>query len=118
MAYETDETGEKNISVRPFPNVSTARWRLSTPAGSAQYGRTMAVQLIETDRPSWRVVAQPLLTGVRRKRCWKARPYIDGPGMFDVAPDGRFLMLKVGGGDAATTTPDSLIVVQNWTKRS
>ena len=47
-----------------------------------------------------------------------AGPYffIDGSEMFDVAPDGRFLMLKVGGGDAATTTPDSLIVVQNWTE--
>jgi hypothetical protein len=31
-----------------------------------------------------------------------------------VAPDGRFLMLKVGSGDARTSTPDSLIVVQNW----
>ncbi len=40
--------------------------------------------------------------------------FFEGLAMFDVAPDGRFLMLKVGGGDAATSTPDSLIVVQNW----
>ena len=36
--------------------------------------------------------------------------------MFDVASDGRFLMLKAGGGDADPGTPDSLIVVQNWTE--
>jgi hypothetical protein len=81
-----------------------ARW--------AKDGRTL---FYETDRPSWRsqCVAQPLPTGVHRKRCWK----VDGPEMFDVAPDGRFLMLKVEGGDAAATTPDSLIVVQNWTEQ-
>ena len=28
--------------------------------------------------------------------------------------DERFLMLKIGDGDAGTTTPDHLIVVQNW----
>jgi hypothetical protein len=42
--------------------------------------------------------------------------FIDGPEMFDVAADGRFLMLKIGGGNAEPTTPDSLIVVQNWTE--
>ena len=34
--------------------------------------------------------------------------------MFDVAPDGRFLMLKQSGGDGAALTPDSLTVVQHW----
>ena len=37
-----------------------------------------------------------------------------GPTMFDVAPDGRFLMLKQSGGDGADLTPDSLTVVQHW----
>ena len=41
---------------------------------------------------------------------------VEGPRMFDVASDGRFLMLKAGGGDADRGTPDSLIVVQNWTE--
>jgi hypothetical protein len=36
--------------------------------------------------------------------------------MFDVAPDGRFLMVKDGSGDAGTRTPNTLIVVQNWTE--
>jgi hypothetical protein len=46
----------------------------------------------------------------------KVRIFSDGPEMFDVAADGRFLMLKIGGGSAGPTTPDSLIVVQNWTE--
>jgi hypothetical protein len=34
--------------------------------------------------------------------------------MFDVAPDGRFLMLKANSGNAATGAPKDIIVVQNW----
>jgi hypothetical protein len=41
--------------------------------------------------------------------------FIEGPEMFDVAADGRFLLLKVGE-DGAKATPDSIVVVQNWTE--
>ena len=40
--------------------------------------------------------------------------FVEGPRMFDVASDGRFLMLKAEGGDADPGSPASLIVVQNW----
>jgi hypothetical protein len=40
--------------------------------------------------------------------------YMSGPTMFDVAPDGRFLMVKQSGDDGRAPTPDSLIVVQHW----
>ncbi len=42
--------------------------------------------------------------------------FIEGPEMFDVAPDGRFLMQRVGGGDDKSLAADSLTVVQNWTE--
>lgn len=46
-----------------------------------------------------------------------AGPYffVEGPEMFDVAPDGRFLMLKVDT-NSKTAAGDSLIIVQNWTE--
>jgi hypothetical protein len=40
--------------------------------------------------------------------------FADGPTTYDVAPDGRFLMLKQSGGDGDDLTPDSLTVVQHW----
>ena len=40
--------------------------------------------------------------------------FIGGPTMFDVAPDGRFLMLKQSRGDGVALIPDSLTVVQHW----
>ena len=36
--------------------------------------------------------------------------------MYDVAKDGRFLMIKSVGGSPSTATQNSLVVVQNWTE--
>jgi hypothetical protein len=33
--------------------------------------------------------------------------------MFDVAADGRFLLLKIGN-DQTKSTPDNIVIVQNW----
>ena len=40
--------------------------------------------------------------------------FLEGPTMFDVAPDGRFLMLKDSRGDAGAPASKNLIVVENW----
>ena len=34
LAYASDESGTFEIYVRPFPNVATARWQVSTAGGS------------------------------------------------------------------------------------
>jgi serine/threonine protein kinase len=39
--------------------------------------------------------------------------FIEGPEMFDVAADGRFLLLKIGN-DQTKSTPDNIVIVQNW----
>ena len=117
LAYETTEAGEMAVYVRPFPDVSARQWRVS-PAGGvsplwSRDGSTlfyrngqaiMAVSVRGATPDDWSA-PEKLFEG----------PYffVAGPRMFDVASDGRFLMLKAGGGDAAS---DSLIVVQNWTE--
>jgi hypothetical protein len=42
--------------------------------------------------------------------------FIDGPPMFDVAPDGRFLMLKEVRSNPEPNRLRRLIVVENWTE--
>ena len=34
--------------------------------------------------------------------------------VYDIAPDGRFLMIKPGGGSELTPAHTSLVVVQHW----
>ena len=118
LAYETDETGETAIFVRPFPGVASARWRISSGGGSkpvwARDGRRlfyrsgqaiMAVDVRGTSPADWGVPAK-LFEG----------PYAfeEGPPSFDVAPDGRFLMIREDRGETGRRTPDMVIVVQNW----
>jgi serine/threonine-protein kinase len=118
LAYESNESGENAIVVRPFPGVSTGRWTVSSGGGEgpvwARDSRTlfyrkgqavMAVAVRGATPADWEA-PEKVIEG----------PYffVDGPTMFDVAADGRFLMLKQSGGDEADLTPDSLTVVQNW----
>jgi len=123
LAYESNESGRFEISVRPFPDVTRGHWQVSTGGGT---------------RPLWTPGGQELLyvsptgalmrVGVDRAAIWTATPptqlvkegYATIPGSlsgrsYDIAPDGqRFLMIKEGGGADQTATPASLVVVQHW----
>ena len=117
LAYESSETGEKVVTVRPFPEVTKARTRISPEGGVspvwARDGRT----LFYRNRQAIMAVAvrgaSPEDWGAPEKRLEGPYWFIDGPAMFDVAPDGRFLMLKVQDNPGSQTLP-RLIVVQNW----
>jgi serine/threonine-protein kinase len=123
LAYEANDSGRVEISVRPFPEVNSGRWQVSTAGGT---------------RPLWAPSGQELFfvaptgalmrVGVERARSWaattptlllKERSFMS-PGAFigrtyDISSDGqRFLMIKEAGGSDQTAAPPSLIVVLNW----
>ena len=115
IAYQSDESGQWQIWVRPFPDVESGRWPVGTggitpkwsPDGQELYYRgdnaMMAVRIDTTDgfAPATAV------------RLFEDR-YVIGPvrgnfaGQYAVAPDGRFLMVK----ELPLTA--ELIVVRNW----
>jgi len=121
LAYESNESGRFEISVRPFPDVNRGHWQVSTGGGT---------------RPLWAASGQELVfasptgalmrVGVDRAATWAATPptqlvkegYATIPGSlsgrsYDIAPDGqRFLVIKEGVGE--TVPPPSLVVVQHW----
>ncbi len=122
IAFQSDEEGQPEIYVRPFPDVQAGRWKVSTEGGRHpvwspdgrelfyQVGSAMMVVPIDTE-PTFRA-GNPerlfeglyVLAGGRPSR------------RFDIAPDGqRFLMVKPPGAatDDATAAPD-LVLVQNW----
>jgi serine/threonine-protein kinase len=124
LAYEAnDESGRFNIYVRPFPDISSGYWQVSTGGGT---------------RPLWARNSQELFylnetgalmrVGVAQGPAWAATAptqlfegrYGAAAGQsgrtYDIAPDGkRFLMIKAGAA-GQTTVPASLVVVQNWTE--
>ena len=123
LAYEANDSGQFEVYVRPFPEVNSAHWLVSTAGGT---------------RPLWSRSGQELVyvsptgalmrVGVERGASWAATVptllikagYFTASGAnfgqpYDISPDGRrFLMVKEGGGDEAA--PQNLVVVQNWTQ--
>jgi eukaryotic-like serine/threonine-protein kinase len=115
LAYTSDESGQDQIVVRPFPNVSGRR----ALAGYGQqpiwsqdsrelFYRTVDGQVMKvpfTATPSFAPDSPvPVVAAPQTLRNWSVGPN------YDVSPDGRrFLMIK---------TPEldirSLTVVQNW----
>jgi serine/threonine-protein kinase len=125
MAYQSNESGRDEIYVRPFPDVASGRWQVSTSGGRtpawarkgdelfylADGGTIMGVRVEGSS--SWR-------SSTPTKALQGTAYYLPVAGAgeagrtFDVAADGkRFLMIKPGSGEAAPP-PQSLIVVENW----
>jgi eukaryotic-like serine/threonine-protein kinase len=117
LAYESNESGQLEVYVRPFPNLGDSRVSISTNGGlSARWspdGRELYFQgqesimavRVET-APRFKVLGTPEVV-------FSLNDYISvgfGNNRYDVAPDGRFVITKR---DPKQGTPQ-LVFVQNW----
>jgi serine/threonine-protein kinase len=120
MAYESNESGGEQIHVRPFPDVDRGRWLVSMNGGRtplwSRDGRelfflapddTLMAAQVETE-PSWRSgVPQAILKG--------PYAYAGAGRMYDVAADGRFLMIKPSA-ETEAGAPRRIVVVLNFSE--
>jgi serine/threonine-protein kinase len=119
IAYESDETGELAVYVKPFPNTSGGRWRVSPGVGSkpvwSRDGRellfstddsVMAVAIAGDTPADWGTPEQ-IASG-------SSYSLAVGAPTFDVASDGRVLMTTRAGQGVGNDSPDVIVVVQNW----
>jgi len=122
LAYEANDSGQFEIWIRPFPDVNTGHWLVSTAGGTrplwsrngqelfylSPAGALMRVGV--TRGPSWAGTTPALLV--------KDNGYHTGndPGRsYDISADGqRFLVAKQGSDTEQTAAPASLVVVLNW----
>ena len=119
MAYSSDESGQTEVYVRPFPDSDRERWKVSSDGGKQPQwsrdgrelfyltlaGAMMAVRVSETPGLS---LGQPV----------KLFDYADdaniaGARSYDSTKDGRFLITKVQQ-PSGTSAPGSLVIVHNW----
>lgn len=123
LAYQSGESGQSEVYVRPFPDVRNGPWQISTAGGSrpawARSGRElffldgsnamMAVQ-VQTSGPTFAAGAPTKLFEGKYLEPNPARHY-------DVSPDGRrFLMMKNSKQADDRVTPANMVVVLNWTE--
>jgi len=126
IAYQSDESGQPQIYVRPFPDVdSGGRWQVSTSGGTRpRWGRdgTELYYFIEGTEGVARLMRVPVdTTGVFRPG--SPEVLLEGEYVapnnsrqaYDVSLDGqRFLLIK--NVDRSDSTA-RIIVVQNWLER-
>jgi len=131
VVYQSNESGRAEVYVRPFPDVSAARWQISTNGGTRPQwsadGRELyyyvgaegldqindnfgsgALMAVSIDlEPGFRASApQQLFAGDYVAASQDGHTY-------DVAPDGqRFLMIKLAG--AVERSQPQLVFAQNW----
>jgi eukaryotic-like serine/threonine-protein kinase len=122
MAFESNDSGQFEVFVRPFPNVDSGRWQISTKGGIQPLWSRNGQELfylvpggglmgVRVERgASWNASAP---TKLMDERFYHGGGSGSGTGRtYDISPDGRrFLMIKQGESNGAAA---SLIVVQNW----
>jgi serine/threonine-protein kinase len=120
IAYESDETGRREVYVRPFPNTNGGKWQASTSGGMAPVWARNGRELFFVDAAR-RMTAASVAGGSEprfgeRRALFTLSPddYLDDNtyyAPFDVGPDGRFIMARRV---RSETEAPPLIVVENW----
>jgi serine/threonine-protein kinase len=120
VAYESTETGQNEVYVRPFPNVNGGKWQVSTGGGiNPRWSRDereiyyvnasremTAAKILTTE--GLRVGDRTPLFELTANNLYASANYAG----YDVGPDGRFLMVQLA--SEAEGVRHDLIVVENF----
>jgi serine/threonine-protein kinase len=126
LAYQSNESGQFEVYVRPLPDVNRGRWQISTNGGARPAWSRKGRELYYIDTQS-RLTAVGVdgsgATLVAGKPAAILPPnyVVNAPGMtygreYDVAADGRFLMIKNDGPRDVPSADSSLVVIHNWSE--
>jgi eukaryotic-like serine/threonine-protein kinase len=118
LAYQSDESGQAEVYVRPFPGVAGGRWQISYGGGRhPMWGRdARELFFVEADGrlAAVRVMPGEAFVPSRPERVSEVA-FFSGfvSRSYDISPDGkRFLVVQ--------TVPDgqqlSIVIVENWTQ--
>ena len=118
VAFESDESGTYEVYVRPFPDVEAGRSQVSTAGGLypvwSPDGRELFF-LQGTQLMTASVQPDADFTSGTPEVLFDAPYYFGNIGRnYDVAPDGRFLMVKSGPQPDADVSSPEITVVLNW----
>ncbi|HVX41959.1 MAG TPA: protein kinase [Gemmatimonadaceae bacterium] len=126
VAYQSDETGQTQVFVRPFPNVNDAKQQVSRDGGRAPLWSRDGTKLYDLrgDNTMMMVRVTPGATlGLSEPQALFHVPAsMTGVGLedftayytpWDITRDGRFIMARSLTG-ASVAQPATIIVVENW----
>jgi len=127
LAYQSNSSTAFEVYVRPFPDVESGLWQVSTAGGTeplwARHGRelyyrapTGAVMRVSIAPGStWKAGTPTELFTAARYALGASGDLTSSPfRMYDVSADGRFLMMKNADGPAQPAPAPRIVVVRNW----
>jgi hypothetical protein len=122
IAYQSNESGQNEVYVRPFPKVDGGRWQISTGGGSLPVWSRNGRELFYYD-PNTAMMAVPVQTSPgfsagNPSKLFGGRWYALQAGRtYDPSPDGqRFLMIKDTALGDQNTPSAPINVVVHWTE--
>ncbi|HEU4829213.1 MAG TPA: protein kinase [Gemmatimonadales bacterium] len=105
IAYTSNESGRREVYVRPFPGTDAARYQVTTTGGLtpvwSRDGRELFYLDIAQNLVSVPLVPGPSFQAGRSRVLFPATGYFVNPyhPQYDQAPDGRFAMIRESGGE-------------------
>ena len=118
LAYASNESGQPEVYVRPFPDAGSARWQVSVAGGRDPMWSHSCKELFY-----WSANNKMMTVGIRPgaafgfeqpRALFATGAYVPGGAMptYDVSPDDkRFVMLR----ETSANERSEFIVVENWT---
>jgi eukaryotic-like serine/threonine-protein kinase len=122
LAYQSNESGQNEIYVRPFPDADRGRWQVSVGGGTRPLWAHSGRELFYTVEPgrmmAVSIQAGPTFAAGNPQVVFEGAYLAPQAGRtYDVSPDGqRFLMIKEAASTDATSVPHEIVVVLNWTE--
>jgi len=115
LAYGSDESGQSEVFVRPFPNTTSAKWQVSTAGGFRPRWSHSGRELFYWNRGflySTQILSAATFTTGPRATLFNGNVFNLGIGAWDLTPDDkRFVMIRSGTGSA---TSSEVITVENF----
>jgi serine/threonine protein kinase len=120
VAYVYGDGGSGgHIFARPYPDIARDRWPVSTEAGDdIVWARSSGELFFISGGKMLGVIVQPGPVFGRETELFDNTPYLDAylSGVdYDVASDGRFLMIRQTGVGSESGVKPSLVIVTHWT---
>jgi hypothetical protein len=122
LAYHSLVSGQAEVYVRPFPDVNSGRWQISRDGGLSPVWAPDGSELFYRNSRTGEMMAVAIDTEPEF-RAGTAAALFDGPYLmvtlsrfrpWDVAPDGRFLMVQEESRvESGQEIPD-FVFVENW----
>jgi serine/threonine-protein kinase len=119
LAYESTESGQSQVYVRPFPDVNSGRFQISTAGGNKPVWAPNGRELFYLDGDGHMTAVPVQTTGAfsrgNARKLFSTRYFTSVVRNYDVSRDGqKFLMIKELAGTGGTAPAVAMTVVLNW----